>query len=77
MKAFNSKSLLEFIFIQMEKLDKNQINTEKAREQANLCKQANNVLKYEIDRAKVLMDISRHNKQFADNISLRDIEKSE
>jgi len=68
MKPVNNKSLLHFIFDQMEKLDKNDINVDQAKAQANLAKQANNSLKYEMDRAVVKMKISQHNKETGENI---------
>ena len=70
----NNKSLLHFIFDQMEKLDKNEINVDQAKAQANLAKQANNSLKYELDRAVVKMKVSQHNKETGDNIELREAE---
>lgn len=74
MKPVNSKSLLAFTFSQMEKLDNNEIDTQHAREQSNLIKQANNLLKYELDRAKLKMELSQHNANFAEKVSLREIE---
>jgi hypothetical protein len=74
MKKVNSKSLLAFCFTQMEKLDNGQINVETAREQSNLVKQANNLLKYELDRTKVLMDLTIHNETYDKNLQLRNIE---
>jgi len=74
MKPVNSKSLLAFVFDQMEKLDKGEIDTQTASEQAKLAKQANNLLKYELDRAKVKMMLKQHNNTFNDDIVLRDIE---
>jgi hypothetical protein len=74
MKPVNSKSLLAFVFDQMEKLDKGQIDKEQAREQSNLVKQANNLLKYELDRAKVRMQLTAHNAIYKDGVQLRDIE---
>lgn len=76
MKKVNSKSLLAFCFNQMEKLDEGKINVETAREQSNLVKQANNLLKYELDRAKVLMDLTAHNEIHGENLKLRDIEEN-
>jgi len=74
MKPVNSKSLLAFVFDQMEKLDNNEIDVQKAREQSNLVKQANNLLKYELDRAKVKMSLGEHNSIHKSNIELREIE---
>lgn len=75
MKNTNTKELLAFTFKQMEKLDAGEIDTEHAREQANLIKQANNIFKYELDRAKVKMDLANHNSIHSDELDLRDIEK--
>lgn len=76
MKKVNSKALLAFCFEQMEKLDSGKINVETAREQSNLVKQANNLLKYELDRAKVLMDLTVHNEAYGQDLQLRDIESN-
>ena len=74
MKPVNSKSLLAFVFGQMEKLDDGTINTQQAREQSNLVKQANNILKYELDRAKVKMELTKHNAVYKDGLNLREVE---
>ena len=74
MKPINNKSLLHFIFDQMEKLDKNEIDVQQAKAQADLAKQANNMLKYELDRTNVLMKLDFHNKSFSSNIDLRNVE---
>ena len=47
MKPVNSKSLFTFICDQMDKLQEASITVEQAKAQANLAKQANNILKYE------------------------------
>ena len=77
MKPVNSKSLLTFVFDQMEKLDNGQIDVQQAREQSNLCKQANNLLKYELDRAKVQMELTKHNAVYKDGLILREIESKQ
>ena len=74
MTPVNSKSLLGFVFSQMEKLDNGTISTQQAREQSNLVKQANNLLKYELDRAKVKMELTKHNAIYKDGLNLREIE---
>ena len=61
MKPVNNKSLLGFIFDQMEKLDKKEISVDDAKAQANLSKQANNALRYELDRSNLLMKLDAHN----------------
>ena len=50
----SSKSIFEHLCSQMDKLDNKQISVEEAKAQSNLAKQANNVLKYELDRAIAL-----------------------
>jgi len=73
-KPINNKSLLHFIFDQMEKLDNGAINVDSAKAQANLAKQANNSLKYEIERANILMELDRHKRDGGANIDLRNAE---
>jgi len=74
MTPVNNKSLLHFIFDQMKKLDSGVIDVEKAKAQANLSKQANNALRYELDRAKTKMNLTVHNRQYSDNVELREAE---
>jgi propanediol dehydratase small subunit len=74
MKPVNNKSLLHFIFDQMEKLDNASITVEQAKAQANLAKQANNSLKYELERATTLMKISEHRINYNNDIELREAE---
>lgn len=71
MTPVNNKSLLAFIFEQMEKLDSNSITVEQAKAQANLAKQANNSLKYEIELVKVKMEIQTFNNE---SVSAKPIE---
>ena len=49
----NTKSLLAFIFNQMVKLDKGEIDANQACAQAKLASQANNLLDYELKRTIV------------------------
>ena len=74
MKPVNNKSLLHFIFDQMEKLDKSEITVEQAKAQSNLCKQANNSLKYELERAKTLIEVDIHNRENGTAIEVRNSE---
>lgn len=74
MKPVNNKSLLTFVFDQMEKLDQGTINVDTAREQANLIKQSSNLLKYELDRTKVQMKLAEHNAIYKDGLRIREIE---
>jgi len=74
MKPVNNKSMIAFLFDQMNKLDNGEIDVQKAREQANLSKQVNNAMKYELDRARVKMELTKHNAIYKDGLDLRDIE---
>ena len=74
MKPTNNKSLLQFIFTQMEKLDSNEINVDQAKAQALFSKQANNSLKYELDRANTKMKLAQHNAIYKDGLDLREAE---
>jgi hypothetical protein len=74
MTPVNNKSLLAFIFNQMEKLDSNDITVEQAKAQANLAKQANNSLKYEIELVKVKMEIQDFNNTNVKQVEFRNAE---
>ncbi|MXV39370.1 hypothetical protein GO491_11895 [Flavobacteriaceae bacterium Ap0902] len=74
MKPVNSKSLLAFTFGLMEKLENGEVDNDNAKTQTGLIKQANNLLRYELDRAKVKIQLSEHNKMTNDNLELREIE---
>jgi hypothetical protein len=70
----NSKSLFAFICDQMGKLDRKEISVEDAKAQANLSKQANNALKYELDRADMTIKIRDYNLKTGATIKIREIE---
>ena len=74
MTPVNNKSLVAFLFSQMEKLEKGEISKEDANAQASLAKQVNSQMRYELDRAKVLMQLSAHNAIYKDGTNLREIE---
>jgi len=74
MKPVNNKSLLHFLFDQMEKLDNGTIDINQANAQANLVRQANNLMRYELDKAKVLIQLSEHQISGGKKIELRDVE---
>jgi hypothetical protein len=61
-----SKGIFEFLCSQMQKLDERKINVEQLKAQSGAAKQLNNLLKYELDRAKAVQ-------KFKD-ISIREIE---
>jgi formyltetrahydrofolate synthetase len=64
----NTKQIFEHLCDQMHKLSVKQISVEEAKAQANLTKQANNVLKYELDRAVAVA-------KYGEDIELREIEE--
>ena len=74
MKPVNSKSLLAFVFDQMEKLDSKEIDTAQAGAQSKLIPQANTIIKNEIDRTRVKIQLERHNKEFGSSLVMREIE---
>jgi len=74
MTPVNNKSMIAFLFGQMDKLDNDEIDILKAKEQGNLAKQVNNAMKYELDRAKIRMELTKHNAIYKDGVDLRDIE---
>jgi hypothetical protein len=77
MKPVNQKSLLHFIYDQMDKLDKGEIEIDKAKAQAVLMKEANNVFKYELDRANTEMKLRDFNLRTGAAISIRDVESKQ
>lgn len=74
MTPVNNKSVLSLLFSQMEKLDNKEITVDEAKGMAELAKQVNNSMKYEIERANVKIKLRQHNFEFKDNIELRDVE---
>ncbi len=75
MQPVNTRSLLTFIFSQMEKLDKGQISNETACAQAKLASQANNVLNYELKRTIVQIKMKEIGAiTDANEIKLREVE---
>jgi hypothetical protein len=74
MTPVNNKSLVAFLFDQMQKLDNGEITNEQAREQGNLAKQVNSQMRYELERAKVVMELSKHNAIYKDGANLREVE---
>ena len=51
----------------MEKLDSKEITVDEAKAQAALAKQANNGLKYEIERTKLLIQLEQHKSESTDS----------
>ena len=74
MKPVNSKSLVAFLFDQMDKLDKGEIDVQKAKAQSDLAKQVNSQMRYELERVKIQMSLAQHNAIYKDGTNLREIE---
>lgn len=71
----NTKSLLAFIFNQMNKLDNGEIDANTACAQAKLASQASNVLNYELKRTIVQMRMQQIGAGAQDTeVRLREIE---
>ena len=66
-KKVNSRELLKHSFNMMMLLKQKVINVEEAKAHANLLKQSNNLLKYELDRAIAI--------QKFDKLEIREIEE--
>jgi hypothetical protein len=66
-RKVTSKELLKHTFNMMMLLKQKAISVEEAKAQANLIKQSNNLLRYELDRAIAL--------QKFENIDIRNIEE--
>ena len=77
MKPTDNKSLLNFIFEQMDKLDRNEIECDQASTQAKLAKEANNSLMYEIKRAELIMKMKHAGIDVEDIDNEKAIEKTE
>ena len=75
MQPVNTKSLLAFIFNQMERLEAGEIDAQTACAQAKLASQASNVLNYELKRTIVQMRMQQVGTGIkATDITLREIE---
>lgn len=66
-KDASSKSIFAHLCDQMDKLNSSLISVEEAKAQGNLAKQANNLLKYELDKSVAIA-------KFGEDIKLNDIE---
>jgi DnaJ-domain-containing protein 1 len=74
-KIQNTKDLLQHAFQCMEDLSGGKITVDQAREQSNLIKQSNNLLRFELDRVQVLMKLQDHKEIHGDTLFLREIEE--
>lgn len=74
MTPVNTKSLLAFVFSQMEKLDSKEIDVDTANAQSKLVQQANNLIRSEHERARVKMELEKHNLEYKGCVEFREIE---
>ena len=74
MTPVNTKSLLAFVFNQMEKLDNKEIDVDTANAQSKLVQQANNIIRSEHERTRVKIELEKHNAEFKSNLTFREIE---
>ena len=74
MKPVNNKSLVAFLFDQMEKLNNKEIEKEDALAQVAIAKQINSHMRYELERSKTLMQLTQHNAIYKDGTNIREIE---
>ncbi len=70
----NNKSLVAFLFDQMDKLDRGTIVKEDALAQVQIARQINSQMRYELERARVIIELGKHNAIFKDGTSIREIE---
>lgn len=74
MTPVNNKSLTAFLFDQMEKLQNKEIDKDTALAQVQIAKQINSQMRYELERARVIMQLTQHNAIYKDGSNLREIE---
>lgn len=75
MQPVNTKSLLAFIFNEMERLSNGEIDAQTAQAQAKLASQASNILNYELKRTIVQMRMQQIGAGIqVQDITLREIE---
>ena len=65
----NGKMIFAHLCDQMKKLSSNLIDVEEAKAQSNLAKQANNLMKHELDRAVAVA-------KYGEELKIRDIEEN-
>lgn len=74
MKPVNNKSLVHFLYQTMEDLSNKKVSKEDALAQVQIAKQINSHMRYELERAKTVMQLAEHNARFKDGTNLREIE---
>lgn len=74
MRPVNNKSLLHFLFDQMEKLNEGNVDVKTALAINDLAKTAHSGMRLEHERVNTLIKLDTHNRTFGTNIELRNIE---
>lgn len=78
MKPVNNKSLLAHIFGTIDEISKDKdFNLERAKQLGNLYKQANSTLRYELERAGVLLKLEQFRSETGITLNLRNAESKE
>lgn len=73
----SNQELFAHVCTQMDLLARKKISVDDAKAQAGLAKQANNLLRYELDRAKAEARLHEYNTRNKTEFSIRDIESTE
>lgn len=76
MKPTNEKTLLSHIFEQMYLLEKGEISENTAIAQSKLITNATRMFQMELDRARLLKDLSDHNRATGESIKIRNLTSS-
>jgi hypothetical protein len=74
MRPVNNKSLVAFLFGEMENLKDKKTTVEEVLAHVQIAKQINSQMRYELERTRVLMDLAQHNAIFKDGTNIREIE---
>ena len=74
MKPVNYKSLLHFIFEQMEKLNNEEIDIHKAKAQSSFAKDAVRIQEYELKKTQMDIKVREFNLKYGSDVKIRNIE---
>lgn len=73
-RPINEKTHKHFMFHQMEKLSKGEIDVQHANAMCNISGKITAINRTEHSRANLLMKIRKHNYEFKDNVELRELD---
>ena len=75
MKPVNNKSLLAHIFGTIDEISTNkEFDLERAKQLGNLYKQANSTLRYELERANVILKLEDFRNKTGTTLNVRNVE---